>query len=382
MGHYEGYVAPGFEAVAEEFGRNFSDRGDVGAAFAAMHRGEMVLDVWGGYAAPDVPWRGDTLQVIFSGTKGLVASCILLLLERGLLDLETPVAKYWPEFAANDKDRVLVRHLVSHSAGLPGIMAPVKFADIADYEKLEGLLAAQKLAQDPNAFHAYHALTIGWLAGALVRRVDGRSLGKFFAEEIAKPLGLDIWIGLPEIEEYRVGMLEHGPGIGPWDFGLTPEQAADPVRKSIWGNPPLFTEPMPWNTRTFHAAEIGGAGAIGTARSIARYYLCLARGGELDGVRILKPETVTLGRAELSRFLDPYILERMAFGVMLALQTPQGRFGPPADAFGHSGAGGSIHGGWPSLDCGFSYVMNQMRGDPEDLRTRHVLARLHEVLTA
>lgn len=375
----QGFVAPGFEPVAEEFERNFTERADVGAAFAAMHEGRMVVDLWGGEAAPGRPWHDDTLQVIYSGTKGLVAACILKLIERGQIGLDDRVTRYWPEFAQHGKDTVRLRHVVSHGAGLPGVSAPLRASDWADYEKLETLLAAQPFAQDPDAFHCYHALTIGWLVGALIRRIDGRTLGRFFAEEIAAPLGLDAWIGLPEEREGRVGKMLLGEGMGP----LTAEQLADPVLRSIWGNPPLFPDTdMAWNTRLIHAAEIGGAGGIADARSMARYYGCMALGGTLDGVTILMPETVALGRTELSRFMDPYIAEAMAFGTMWALQTPQGRFGPASNAFGHSGAGGSIHGAWPTERTGFSYTMNEMRADPTDARSRHVLARLYEVVRA
>lgn len=375
----QGFVAPGFEAVADEFERNFTERADIGAGFAAMHDGRMVVDLWGGEAAPDVPWREDTLQIIFSGTKGLMAGCVLKLIERGRLDLDDKVAAYWPEFAQNGKDTVRVRHVVSHGAGLPGITADLMEADWADHEKMERLLAAQAFAADPDAFHSYHALTIGWIIGALIRRIDGRTLGRFFADEFAGPLHLETWIGLPEEFEPRVGRMRLGEGMAP----LTPEQTANPVLRSIWGNPALFPDDgMAWNSRAIHAAEIGGAGGISNARSMARYYGCMALGGTLDGTTVLKPETVALGRSELSRFMDPYIAEAMAFGTVWALQTPQGRFGPPADAFGHSGAGGSIHGAWPSQRTGFSYTMNEMRADPEDLRSRHVLKRLFEIVSA
>jgi CubicO group peptidase (beta-lactamase class C family) len=372
-----GTFAPGYETVVAEFERNFTERGDVGAAFAAVHKGKTVVDIWGGHAAPGKLWEPETLQVIYSGTKGLMASCMLILIERGLIDIDAPVAKYWPEFAANGKDTVLIRHIVSHRTGLPGIIAPLTLDDIPDYEKIERLLAAQELVRDPDGFHCYHALTIGWMCGAIIRRVDGRTLGKFFAEEVAGPLGLEAWIGLPESEEYRVGAMELDPK-SPW--GGPP--ASNPIHKSIWENPPIFpldTE-LAWNTRTYHAAEIGGAGGIATARAMARYYGCLAQGGEIDGVRILRQNTIRDGLQERSRFYDPYILEPMAYGTVFAIQTWQGRFGPAADAFGHAGAGGSIHGGWPSLQTGFSYTMNQMRIDAEDLRSRHVLKRLHEVI--
>jgi CubicO group peptidase (beta-lactamase class C family) len=373
-GIVRGTVAPGFETVAEVFERNFTRRSDIGAAFAAVHRGRTVVDLWGGMAAPGRRWERDTLQVIYSGTKGLMASCMLILVERGMLDLDAPVAAYWPEFAENGKERVLVRHVVSHRAGLPGILAPITREDIPDYEKMETLLAAQPMSNDPDAYHCYHALTIGWLCGALIRRIDGRTLGTFFAEEVATPLGLDAWIGLPETEEHRVGRMELDMD-SPWND----DPIANKVHRAIWGNPPLFptNAELAWNSRAYHAAEIGGAGGIATARAMARYYGCLAQGGEIDGIRILRPETITDGLKLRSKFYDPYIIEPMAYGTVFALQTEQGRFGPAPDAFGHAGAGGSIHGGWPSLQTGFSYTMNQMRIDPEDIRSRYVLKALH-----
>jgi CubicO group peptidase (beta-lactamase class C family) len=371
-----GSYAPGFESVVREFERNFTERNDLGAAFAAVQDGKTVVDIWGGYAAPGKLWEGETLQVVFSGTKGLFASCMLILIERGLIDIDAPVAKYWPEFAQNGKETVRVRHVVSHRAGLPGITAPLTHADLTDYEKMESLLAAQELASDPDAFHCYHPLTIGWLCGAIIRRVDGRSLGKFFAEEVARPLGLDAWIGLPESEEHRVGYIEPDPNGSVDEPPIT-----DPVQKSIWENPPLFpAEGLPWNSRAWHAAEIPGGGGLATARAMARYYGCLARGGEIDGVRILRENTIRAGRSERSRFYDPYILEAMAYGTVFALQTEQRRYGPAADAFGHGGAGGSIHGAWPSSRTGFSYTMNQMRTDPEDSRSRGLLKALHKLV--
>lgn len=378
----EGFVEPGLESVAAEFERNFLERTEVGAAFAATRNGKPIIDIWGGRAAPGRTWQENTLQVIFSGTKGFVAGCILKLIEAGKLELNAPVERYWPEFAQRNKDRVRVRHIVSHGAGLPGIWMKLNAADLTDYERLETLLATQPLAQDPNAFHAYHPLTIGWLLGAILRRVDGRTVGRFFSDEFARPLGLEAWIGLPESEEQRVGNIELGPGMRPWDADQSLDQQSDKVLCSIWGNPPLFPAgKMAWNTREYHAAEICGAGGIATARAMARFYGCMSMGGAIDGVRVLKPETVALGRRELSRFLDPYIGEPMAFGVVWAIQTEKGRFGPPMDAFGHSGAGGSIHGAWPAHQIGFSYTMNQMRVDPEDSRTRPVLKRLMEAIT-
>ena len=376
-----GFVADSFAPVAEQFARNFTELGDVGAAFSVVRHGETVVDLWAGTSAPGRAWAEDTLQVIFSGTKGLTATCMLMLVDRGQLDLEKPVAHYWPEFS-NGKERLLVRDIVSHRSGLPGITeGTLAIDDLADDRAMEARLAAQPLSPDPNAYRCYHALTIGWLCGGVLRRIDGRSLGHFFADEVAGPLGLDIWIGLPEAQEPRVGTLQLASDWGPWDADLTPEQKADPTRRSIWANPPLFpTDGLAWNTRPYHACEMPGGGGIATARSMARHYACLANGGELDGVRLMRPETIAAGRRELNRFMDPFIAEPMTFGTAYALQTEQGRFGPPADAFGHSGAGGSIHCAWPSQGLGLSYVMNEMRADPEVRRTHGMLEALYSVV--
>jgi len=378
-GAAHGFVAAGFESVAAEFARNFEERGDVGAAFAAVQNGETVVDLWGGDAAPGRPWRDDSLQVIFSGTKGLTAACMLMLIDGGRVDLDKPVAHYWPQFAANDKSRVLVRDIVSHQAGLPGITrTSLTLTEVVDAEAMEALLAGEPLSSDPNAYRCYHALTIGWLCGGLLRRIDGRSIGRFFADEIARPLALEIWLGLPGALEERMGQLERSPAFGPWDAGLTPEQAANPTLKSIWANPPLFPiEGFLWNTRAFHASEIPAAGAIATARSMARFYACLSQGAELDGVRLMKPETLLAGRRELNRFIDPFLAEPMAFGTVFALQPEPKRFGPAPEAFGHQGAGGSLHAAWPEQKLGFSYVMNQMRTAAEDQRLPAILDALY-----
>jgi CubicO group peptidase (beta-lactamase class C family) len=258
---------------------------------------------------------------------------------------------------------------------VPGLRAPVTVADLCDDVGMEARVAAEPLFRDPEAFHCYHALTIGWIMGGIVRQVTGRSIGRMFAEEIAGPLALDAFIGLPEANEPRMGQIVLGAGMV-----ADAPPPADPTARAIWGNPPLFGEPLAWNTRALHASEVPGAGGIATARAMARFYGCLVLGGEIDGVRILKPATVALGREERSRFTDPYIPERMAYGLGWAIQTPQMRFGPAPDAFGHSGAGGSIHGGWPSTGTGFSYTMSEMRVDPDDLRSRGVLDALFHVV--
>jgi CubicO group peptidase (beta-lactamase class C family) len=371
MAERHGRVAPGFEGVAEEL--HASVHGP-GAALAATVDGELVVDVWSG-SADDFgsSWQEDTLVPIFSGTKGLVAVCLLLLLERGQLELDVPVARYWPEFAAEGKERVLVRHVVSHEAGLPGLMPPVTAAEILDGRKLEDRLAAAAPFWEPGTRLAYHALTFGWLCEALVRRVDGRSIGRFFADEVAGPLGLDLWIGLPPELEPRVATLRRGDDFGITFLGDEPE----PLLAALYGD---LLDTFVWNEPAFHEAEIPAGNAIGTARSIARLYGCLACEGELDNRRLLSPEAIRLGRRELARAPCAVTHRPYAFGVGFELQTGLLAFGPPSDAFGHTGSGGSRHGAWPGHRVGFSYAMSELRSEEADDRGRRILAALERAV--
>jgi CubicO group peptidase (beta-lactamase class C family) len=341
------FAAPGFESVADEFERTLG-----GAAFAAVVDGEVVLDLWGGDALED------TLYLVFSGTKGLVAACMARLVERGLLDLDAPVARYWPEF---DKPGVLVRHVVSHTAGLPGLRRGLHAADLLDGRRLAAELAVEPAFWPPGERLAYHALSYGWLCDELIRRVDGRSAGTFFAQELAAPLGLELWIGLPPELEPRVARLRRVDGFAPTVLGDEPS----PLLEVLFGS--VFAE-FPWNEPAFHCAEIPGANAIGTARSIARFYASLP------------PELVRLARHELSRGSCAVTRRPYAFSVGFELQTELRALGPPAGAFGHTGSGGSSHGCWPDERVGFSYAISELRHEAGDDRARHVLAALAQAL--
>lgn len=381
-----GFVRPGLEAVAEEFERNLTDGRDHGAAFAAFVDGSLAIDLWGGLADTDhvKPWDGDTLAGIFSGTKGLVVSCLLLLLERGLLDLDTPVCAYWPDFAAQGKSGILVRHLVSHQAGLPGLTTPVTVSEATDDKRMAGLVAAQPALCAPGTRFYYHALTFGWLCGELVRRIDGRSIGRFFQDEVARTLGMDAWIGLPERHEKRVAVLKRGPGFGAQQRHRDATPDRDPVAWSIWSNPPRFTAyDLPANSRRWRAAEIPATNGIASARSMARLYGCLARGGKIDAVRLLAPETIELASTQIAGGVEPYLGELMTFGVGFELQTDAFPFGPASVAFGHRGAGGSNHGAWPELKAGFSYITNTLwESKGADPRSAALLTTLHDGLAS
>jgi CubicO group peptidase (beta-lactamase class C family) len=369
-------VEPGFEPVLEEFRRGFDERGEHGAAFAATLDGCSVVDLWGGDAdsLDGAPWREETMTLVFSGTKGLVATCLLMLLERGALDLDAPVARYWPAFAAAGKDAVLVRHVVSHTAGLPGLRGGFTPADLLDPARVMDELAAMAPFWPPGERLAYHALTYGWLCDQLIRRTDGRSAGRFFAEEVAGPLGLELWIGLPPDEEHRVARLRPAPSYGPTAVGdVVPD-----MLRALYGD--ILDGAVAWNDPAFHVVEIPAANAIGTARSIARLYACLACGGALDGLRLLSEQTVRTGWRELSRAPCAVTHRPYAFGVGFELQTELGTFGPVDVAFGHTGSGGSSHGAWPEQRVSFSYAMNELRSESDDGRARRLLAALHEAV--
>ena len=376
----QGEVAPGFEAVATAFMDNFSTRGELGAAFAVWRGDELLVDLWGGVRDPrtGAPWERDTLQLVYSGTKGLTSVCLLLLIDRGLLDLDAPVARYWPEFAAAGKGDILVRHAVTHQAGLPGLREPLVGDDLLDDRAMAARIAAETPFWPVGEQVCYHPMTWGWICGELIRRIDGRSAGRFFADEIAAPLGLDAWIGLPPELEERVSVIRPGPG-----WGVAPELSeeratADPVIRAVWHNPPgRHREPLAQNTAAYHQAEIPAANAIVSARSMARLYGLLATGGG----GLLSPETLALGHRCLVTGRDPLIERPWAYGVGFQLQTELMVLGPPGTAFGHAGVGGSVHGAWPDQGLGFSYAMNELRSAP-DFRASACLDALYAATLA
>ena len=277
-----GTYDPRFEGVRAAFADNFARGADVGASFAATVNGEFVVDLWGGFADPGRtrPWEKDTLVNVYSTTKTMTALTALLLADRGELDFAAPVARYWPEFAANGKSAVTVAQLMSHSSGLSGWKEPLAKADLYDWDKVTTLLAAQAPFWEPGTAPGYHALTQGYLVGEVVRRITGRSLGTVFREEIAEPLGADFHIGLPASEDARVAELIPPPPGGAIGDGPMSELTAN-----MANNPGIDVHET--RTRAWRAAEIPAAGGQGNARSIARVHSILANGGEVDGRRYL-----------------------------------------------------------------------------------------------
>jgi len=377
----QGFVAPGFEQVRESFAATLAT-GEFGAAFAATHRGRPVVDLWGGRAdsSQGRPWEADSVATIFSGTKGLVAACLLLLIGEGRLDLDRPVRDYWPEFGACGKDDILIRHAVSHTAGLPGVQADVPLDLIPSASQMAALLARQEPFWSAGSCLCYHPFTYGWLCGELTRRVTGATVGGFLQDRIAGPHGLEIWIGIPDSVQKRAARCELAPGWVSAD-PLDPPGDIEPWQvRRIWENPRLFEEPLPWNRASWRSAEIAGAGALATARGMAAFYGLLVGENAKRGA-ILTTDLITLGETELASGVDPCSGEVMRFGVGWELQTEERPFGPPGRAFGHPGAGGSCHGAWPELDVGFSFVPNLMVNDGTDRRSASLLEALHDCVS-
>ncbi|MCO1579216.1 beta-lactamase family protein [Crossiella sp. SN42] len=367
-----GTVAPGFEPVRDAFAANFSTGGDIGAAVTVYRRGEKIVDLWGGVADVDTgrEWRQDTLQLVFSTTKGVTATVAHLLVQRGELDLDAPVAKYWPEFAAEGKQDIPVRWLLSHQAGLA--VPPERFplSWLREWDPIVEMLAAQAPNWEPGTAHGYHGLTYGWLVGEVIRRATGRTIGAVLAEEVAKPLNLDLWIGLPEEQEPRVAkfidpdpMPEPTPGQE-----LPPEiakmQAAFSDLNSMTMRALIVTtEPIPANSRDLRAAEVPAVGAVGTADSFAKLYASTV--GEVDGFRLLTPETVdrartvqTIGPDQLLQLPTAWALGYISGQPAPGVVPTMALLGP--DSFGHGGYGGSLAFGDVHHEIGFGYVMNKI----------------------
>jgi CubicO group peptidase (beta-lactamase class C family) len=361
----EGEVDKRFESVRRAFAENFEKRGELGAAVAMFIDGRPVVDLWGGYfdKAKNRPWNRDTLVNVYSTTKGLTATCAHRLIDQGKLDPDEPVSRYWPEFAQGGKKDLPVRYLLSHRAGLPAIRKVLAEEALFDWDSMAAALAEQEPWWQPGTKHGYHALTIGWLVGEVIKRITGTGLGKYFREEIAEPLKLDCHIGLDAAHDSRVSDLLAAPPPGPDEPNLFVEAMKEPegATAKAFLNPPVLTKPNLVNTRSWRGAELGAANAHTTARSLARLYGSLARGGEIDGYRIVRPEALERFYAEQSYGPDQVLMQmptRFSMGFMLS--QPDAMFGPHRKAFGHPGAGGSLGFADPQARVGFGYTMNQM----------------------
>lgn len=362
--HANGFADEGFGAVVDAFEANFTERGELGAAFSLYVDGKCAVDLHGGVAdkASGRPWTDDTLQLVFSTTKGIASTCIAKLVDEGKLRYDQPVSDIWPELRAA-KDGLRVDELLSHQGGLIAYDTPLTFDQVMDIAQVVAALEAQEPLWTPGEAHGYHAITFGYLAGELVRRVDGRSLGRYLADEIAGPLDLEFYVGLPESEEPRVSTLELAPPpsdpdelkmmaavLGPGTNGYRALSLDGVIRMAPENH---------FNSRALHATEMPAANGITNARSLAKLYAATC--GEVDGVRLFGADTLDAARTERVNGPDKSLIKDSRFGAGFWLHdagTPMIQDG----SYGHPGAGGSLGFANPELGIGYGYVMNQMGG--------------------
>jgi CubicO group peptidase (beta-lactamase class C family) len=367
-----GFVAPGFERVRDAFARNFAEQREVGAAVAAWSDGEQVVSLWGGLADPmrGRRWCEDTLVMVFSMTKALTTTCVHHLVERGGLELDAPVARYWPEFAQNGKQAITVRMLLSHRAGLPVVEGEFTLEQAIRWTPIVDGLAAQKPLWEPDSDHGYHLRTFGWLVGEVFWRASGRTVGRYFEEELADPLQLDWYLGLPASEDKRVAQLvPPAPAFHAMMAALPRDML---LVRATSGPSNLFHYDAMWNRRALRAIELPSSNSLATAAAVARLYAALL--WDFDGKRALRPETVAEASRVRSRGRDRVLMTQTAFGsgFQVAPALP-GVAGPRA--FGHIGAGGALGFADPDAGLTLAYAPSRMRFDVSPDPRGETLAR-------
>jgi len=372
-----GFTHDGFEGVRKAFEENFTNGSDVGASFCATRNGETVVDLWGGFADParTQPWVEDTIVNVYSTTKTMTALTALLLADRGQLDFDAPVARYWPEFAANGKERIKVSHLMSHSAGISGWKEKITKNDLYDWEKATSLLAAQAPFWEPGTAPGYHAMTQGYLVGEVIRRIDGRTVGAAFREEIAQPLGADFHIGLPASEDSRVAELIPPP---PGD-AVGDQPNMNELVRNMSTNPGIDVAET--KTRAWRGAEIPAAGGTGNARSIAEIHAILANGGVAKGKRFMSEagcrKALELQIEGRDLVMDVPARFGMGFGLaggLIPLPNPNSIF--------WGGYGGSLAIIDMDAKTSFGYAMNRMVGTTTgDLRAFSLAMAMWDALS-
>ncbi len=358
MTDVEGVCDARFARVREVFSESFRVRLALGAAVSVVVGGRTVADLWGGVAdaARTRPWQRDTLVNVFSVTKAITSVCLLRLVERGLVDLDAPVARYWPEFAQADKGALRVRWLLDHRAGLPALREPVPNEAIFDWSAMTASLAAEAPWWEPGTRHGYHAITFGWLVGEVIRRVTGDTVGAMIRAEIAGPLGLDLHLGLDEAHDARVAELKSGPRAEGPDPTLFERimAAPDSMTARAFTNPVALMMPATHASRAWRGAELPAVNAQTNARAVARFFSALTR------EELLSVDSIARASAQQSSGMDLVLSVPTRFGLGFMLSQPHASFGPNEGAFGHPGAGGSLGFADPSARVGFGYVANRM----------------------
>ncbi len=374
-----GHIEPGFDAVGEALARSFAEHGEVGASLAIVVDGRPKVDIWAGHMDRDRrrPWQRDTIANMYSTTKGIVAIAAAMLVDRGQLDIDAPVVTYWPEFGESGKDTIPVRWLLTHQAGLPVIDEELPPGGALDWPTVIRALERQVPVWTPGTAMGYHGVTYGWLVGEVIRRITGKSAGTFVRDEIAGPLGVDLFLGTPASEDPRIADLLAAPQTGAAGV-LDP---ASLIARALNSIAPRFAADV--NSRAWRAAEIPAANGHGNARAIARLYGAIARGGEIDGVRLLGKPAIDRFATEAISGVDEVIGISVRRGLGFILSSRGGRYhwGPNPRTFGHSGAGGSLGFADPDAGLGFGYVMNQMAsGLSADPRWPGLIAAVYDCL--
>ena len=367
-----------YEPIKKVFEDNFKSGDDVGASLAITLEGKYVMDIWAGYSdeAQTHHWERDTIVNVYSTTKVMTALCVLMLVDRGQIDLDAPVANYWPEFAQEGKENLPIRYLLSHTAGLPGWDQPIQAETLYDWDRCVSLLAAQKPWWEPGTKSGYHSITFGYLLGELVRRVTGKSLGTFFREEVAIPIKADFHIGFNEELDSRVGEL-----IPPVPIGTVNPSRADPnsIPARIFSNPVLTGRET--LTREWRAAEIPASNGHGNARSIVRVGSALACGGELDGVKLLSLETIEKAIEEQVHGTDLGMSIPIRFGLGFGLVSKEFPMSPNPRAFYWGGWGGSHVTMDLDAKLCWGFAMNKMimslTGDPRTMKIREAILKTY-----
>lgn len=371
----QGYCAPEFTAVKEAFTSNFKAELDIGASVALTVAGVSVVDLWAGELvdADGEKWQQDTIVNVWSTTKTMAAIVMLMLADRGELDFYEKVASYWPEFAQNGKQDIEVRHIMSHSAGLASVEQPIVMNDFCDHEKIINLLEAQAPWWKPGSESGYHAITQGHLQNELVRRITGQTLGVFFKEQVADPLGADFHIGTSESLLSRIGFLQPPE---PRDMQGMP---TDSIAVRTMNNPAM--DALAPRTEAWRAAEIPAANGHGNARSVARIHSAIACGGEVDGIRLMSEAGCRRIFDEQTNGIDLVLGTPVRFGMGFGLNTESRVFSPNVNACYWGGWGGSLSQIDLDAEMSFAYVMNRMRsGTTGDMRAATLLAAAYKSL--